>query len=671
MPRKSRIPVERTVALVYIRQSFTKDENDKASPERQLALAEARVAEEGWQGEIYLDVEGHKSARFVNNRPGWLEMKQRLADPDVVALVAYDLARLHRKGWRIGDLLDQLDHYGVQLVFTRPGYNMDTSTRNGKFMAQIVAMLDEAYAEDVSQRTKAAVAYLRAQGKSVGATPFGTVRNEEGFLKPSDGGAWFIPETGQFLKGAHDEPLTEGAVWRSYYLCAGYILQIFAENQLGLEKIAYRLNEEGWPFRDRKGNPRPVSQEDVRRVVANWPEYGGLVPEKRAKDRSAYDDATDPSDLIESRAVFPLELLEQVALVRKQRSREPVDTGIQMRTRTYPLRGVVYCAHCEAQAKAQDNPGLRTRLTGALDPRGKRRYKHMAGVTCGVTNRTVPADDIEAEVGRLLKLLTVREDALEYLTELAMLSRAELGPDAEEEDLEQRKREEIALCQRRIDAAVHLYGDGRIAREEYLRRVEENERQIVHWQARTTESERKALELSMCIEAVNRISSLWDTADDEDRQGMVQYLFTEIVFDLDTRRIVSYKLKPWADDFLMLRMELYYNEFGDLEPDSEGYESALEKARNNTLLGCCNAMPHRGFEPTACFDIWLAAFHILEMLYDSPFPTEPQNDLVPEKAERNAEIRARYEAGESVGELATAFGISEQRVSQIIHGRRN
>lgn len=79
----------------------------------------------------------------------------------------------------------------------------------------------------------------------------------------------------------------------------------------------------------------------------------------------------------------------------------------------------------------------------------------------------------------------------------------------------------------------------------------------------------------------------------------------------------------------------------------------------------------RGFEPTACFDIWLAAFHILGALYDSPFPTDPQNDLVPEKVERNAEIRARYEAGESVGELAAVFGISEQRVSQIIHGRRN
>ena len=595
MPRKSARPaVERNVALVYIRQSFTKDENDKASPERQMALAEARVAQEGWQMEVYTDVDGHKSGRFVTNRPGWLEMKQRLGDPDVAVVVAYDLARLHRKGWRIGDLLDQLDHYGVQLVFTRPGYNMDTSTRNGKFMAQIVAMLDEAYAEDVSQRTKAAVAFLKAQGKNVGSPPFGTRRNEEGFLKPSTEGAWFIPETGHFVKGTQDEPPAEGALWRSYYVCAGYILQIFAENQIGLEKIAYRLNEEGWPFRDRKGNPRPISQEDVRRVVANWPEYGGLVPERRAKDRAAYDDATDPADLIEARAVFPLELLQQVALVRKQRSREPVDNGIQMRTRTYPLRGVVYCAHCDAQAKEQENPGLRTRLTGSLDPRGVRRYKHKTGVSCGVTNRTVPAEVIEGEVGRLLKLLTVREDALEYLTELAMLSRSEIGADGTEEDLEQRKREEIALCQRRIDAAVHLYGDGRISREEYLRRVEDNERQIAHWEARTTETERKALELSMCLDAVNRIASVWDTADDEDRQGMVQHLFTEIVFDLDTRRIVSYKLRPWADDFLMLRMELYYEEFGDLEPGSEGYEKAVEKAHSNELLGCWNAMPHRG-----------------------------------------------------------------------------
>lgn len=133
----------------------------------------------------------------------------------------------------------------MALIFTRPGYNMDTSTRNGKFMAQIVAMLDEAYAEDVSQRTKAAISFLRAEGKSVGRSPFGTVRNDEGFLMPSPEGAWLLPSTGRFVRGAEDAPPEEGAICRSYYLCAGYILDIYAHNKIGMDKIAYRLNNEG------------------------------------------------------------------------------------------------------------------------------------------------------------------------------------------------------------------------------------------------------------------------------------------------------------------------------------------------------------------------------------------------------------------------------------------
>jgi hypothetical protein len=58
-------------------------------------------------------------------------------------------------------------------------------------------------------------------------------------------------------------------------------------------------------------------------------------------------------------------------------------------------------------------------------------------------------------------------------------------------------------------------------------------------------------------------------------------------------RIVICKLKPWADEFIMLRMELYYQEFGDVTEGTEGYEKALEKEDCNELLGCCNPLPHR------------------------------------------------------------------------------
>ncbi len=80
-------------------------------------------------------------------------------------------------------------------------------------------------------------------------------------------------------------------------------------------------------------------------------------------------------------------------------------------------------------------------------------------------------------------------------------------------------------------------------------------------------------------------------------------------------------------------------------------------------------MSHRGLRTAACFDVWLATFHILEMLYDTPFPDTPQSDHI-EKTDRNAEIIVRYEAGETGASIAGSFGISEQRVSQIVHGQR-
>jgi hypothetical protein len=80
-------------------------------------------------------------------------------------------------------------------------------------------------------------------------------------------------------------------------------------------------------------------------------------------------------------------------------------------------------------------------------------------------------------------------------------------------------------------------------------------------------------------------------------------------------------------------------------------------------------MPHRGFNPAACFDLWLATFHILEMLYDTPFPDEPQTDHI-EKIDRNAEIIDRFEAGETGASIAQVYGISEQRVNQIVRGKR-
>lgn len=123
---------------------------------------------------------------------------------------------------------------------------------------------------------------------------------------------------------------------------------------------------------------------------------------------------------------------------------------------------------------------------------------------------------------------------------------------------------------------------------QYLSRVEQNEREIAYWEARTSDSEKAALELTMCMDALDKLARLWDIGEPEDRQGMARSLFSYIIYNLDTRRIVDFRLKPWADRFLVLRAALYEDESGS-DPASTPTVSGSEPQAEDVLP--------EGFEP--------------------------------------------------------------------------
>jgi DNA invertase Pin-like site-specific DNA recombinase len=136
----------------------------------------------------------------VKNRPGWQALEERLAGSDVVALVAYDLARLHRKGWRIGKLLEVLEENRVRLILSDPERTVDTSTAMGKIFIQFMAMADEYYAEDLAIRARGSIRGRKAKGITVSLPPFGTMRNNLGYLVPRIDGVWLL-ENGKLVEG--------------------------------------------------------------------------------------------------------------------------------------------------------------------------------------------------------------------------------------------------------------------------------------------------------------------------------------------------------------------------------------------------------------------------------------------------------------------------------------
>lgn len=540
MPRKN---VTRNVALCYVRQSFTKDEKDTISPDRQSAHIQAVCEGKGWLPEWYEDVDGHKSGMHEKNRPGWLALKSRMSDPDVIAIVTNDLARLHRKGWRIGDLLDFVDQHNIELVLADPARQMDFAAPHGRIFAQLTSIMDEYYVADVSARWKSDIAYRKSKGITVGLTPFGTKRDSGGYLMPTDEGAWLLPD-GAWIAGKLGEPApAEGARWRGYYELAGIILKLYASRTAGRTRIAELLHAEGWAWRDRRGNPAPLETEDIRRVTNNWPEYGGAVIGKRARERHPDDYDPETIALNSERAVFDVDMLREVGRVQRERTIQKVKRG-RPSIHPYPLSGLVWCAHCEALAKRHENPKLRSKLSA----KSQRRYRHMPGVACGCINKSVLRETLETSFVDLVKRLAIHAET----TERIKTSGAQFGHAQNEQERNWQQEAAIARNYRRIEAVRHLYADGEINREEYLKRKTDAEREIAQWELMNGEAERILAQLTVAMDTVFKIGNLWTNSSDEEKQGLARMLFDGFIYDLDEGGIVDFKLKKWAEGIFTL-----------------------------------------------------------------------------------------------------------------------
>lgn len=636
---------EARVALCYVRKSNVRKGKtaDQVSPDRQRALIAALCKSRGWTSEFYADAQGHRSGR-TEHREQWQALKARLHDPDVAALVAYDLSRLHRKGYRIGALIDECQQIGVAVVMAAPHQQLDFSAPTGKMIAAIIAMMDEMYAEDVSQRVIAATEHRKAQGKSIGRPPFGARRGSDGYLRPSTQGAWMLPG-GTVVSGTADKPPAPGAVWRGYYDCARRLLELYAAGGHGWNRVAAALNDEGWWFRDDRGNPVPVTRSDVQRVIRQWPEYGGVVMERPSQSRRSTSEAPV---LDARRAIFPLDLLYRVGDTLRRRALFPVpDRGRSITSYPYPLAGILYCAYCDAHPphSARSSRASRGRLGGKGAGERNPVYRHRPDIQCGAARRSFSLSALHAAFAGLLDALAVEPASMHDLRQAAVQIGAD-APGITPRAFEDERAAVIARCKRRIAAAVTLFADGRMDEADYRARIADNERQIADWQARRSAVGQVIVDVESTVEAVGNLRRLWDIATDEDRQALVRPLFDEVVVDLDRQEISGFRLKPWASTYLIARASLL-----DLPLQAEGTDGRL-----------------RQFSRPSVPSLEESVARILRLAQTHPISRTPYRARV---EARNALIRATHAAGMRPSDLARLYDLSYERIRQILHRRHH
>jgi site-specific DNA recombinase len=129
------------------------------------AMAEVQGAE---LSEVVVDAgESAKSLR----RPGMSRLLSLVASGSVDAVIVLKLDRLTRSVRDLADLLDSFDRKGVSLVAVSE--SLDTGTAAGRLVLNIMASVGQWEREAIGERTREALASMKARGLRVGNVAFG------------------------------------------------------------------------------------------------------------------------------------------------------------------------------------------------------------------------------------------------------------------------------------------------------------------------------------------------------------------------------------------------------------------------------------------------------------------------------------------------------------------
>ncbi len=162
-----------TPAVIYLRVSTAEQAESGVGLEAQEARCRALCAARGFDvTSVYRD-EGVSGKTEVTSRPGLgkaiAEVRAHLARGNAAVLVAYSVSRVARSQRVLWNLVDPGKAAALPLVSATEPF--DTSTPMGRAMLGMIGVWSQLEADIAGERTRDALAALKANGKRLGAPP--------------------------------------------------------------------------------------------------------------------------------------------------------------------------------------------------------------------------------------------------------------------------------------------------------------------------------------------------------------------------------------------------------------------------------------------------------------------------------------------------------------------
>ena len=168
-------------AIAYIRVSTAEQATEGVSVDAQLQLIRdyARFKKLKITHEI-IDA-GISAGKPLQERDGGQKVFELAETDHIRAVIAYKLDRLFRDAADCLMVTKRWDELDVDLhLVDLGGQPIDTSTALGRFFLTIMAGVAEMERNLIRERTKAALAHLKAQGKRTGSVPYGSKLASDG-----------------------------------------------------------------------------------------------------------------------------------------------------------------------------------------------------------------------------------------------------------------------------------------------------------------------------------------------------------------------------------------------------------------------------------------------------------------------------------------------------------